>query len=110
MARDKGLEELIRNQLSGQRGLTEKAMFGGWAWLLNGKLLCAARHDGALVRVGAGNDLEELKSPGVTRMISRGREMRGWIRIEAETFCDGQFAVTAIQKAIAFVRSLPAKE
>jgi hypothetical protein len=36
MARDEGLEELLRECLQAEPGLTEKAMFGGRAWLLNG--------------------------------------------------------------------------
>lgn len=36
MARDPGLEELMRDQLSIVEGLSEKAMFGGLAWLMNG--------------------------------------------------------------------------
>ena len=40
MARDKGLEELLNENLAGMPGLTQKAMFGGMAWLVNGNLLC----------------------------------------------------------------------
>ena len=44
--------------------ITEKAMFGGWAWLLNGNLLCGARHDGMLVRLGKGNEAWALATSG----------------------------------------------
>ncbi len=37
MARDRGLEELLNESLEAAAGLTEKAMFGGWAWLVNGQ-------------------------------------------------------------------------
>ncbi|HHQ6632587.1 TPA: hypothetical protein ACSTL1_004107 [Serratia fonticola] len=56
MARDQGLEEILREDLEALSGLTEKAMFGGWAWLLDGKLIFAARDDGMLVRLGKGRD------------------------------------------------------
>ncbi len=56
MARDPGLEELIRAGSAARAGLTEKSMFGGWAWLLNGNLLCGAREDGMLARLGKGRD------------------------------------------------------
>ena len=39
MARDMGLEELLSENLAGTPGLTQKAMFGGMAWLVNGNLL-----------------------------------------------------------------------
>ncbi|EQD26542.1 hypothetical protein B1B_19545, partial [mine drainage metagenome] len=56
MARDRFLEELVNDELRSEPGVTDKAMFGGWAWLLNGKLLCGARDDGMLVRLGKGKD------------------------------------------------------
>lgn len=52
MARDHGLEEILREDLEALSGLTEKAIFGGWAWLLDGKLIFAARDDGMLFRLG----------------------------------------------------------
>jgi len=36
MARDPGLEELMREELGDRTGLSEKSMFGGWAFMLNG--------------------------------------------------------------------------
>ena len=56
MARDAGLEELIREELGERAGLSEKAMFGGWAYLLHGNLLLGAREGSLLVRLGKGND------------------------------------------------------
>ena len=106
MARDAGLEELVRDQLRGIDGLTEKPMFGGLAWLLNGHLLCGAREDGALIRLGKGNDEWALALAGVGPMISRGRVMKGWVRVEQETFADDALAQKLVHGALAFVRTL----
>jgi hypothetical protein len=40
MPRDPVLEALIKSSLGHTRGLSEKSMFGGWAWLFHGNLLC----------------------------------------------------------------------
>jgi hypothetical protein len=48
MSRDAGLEEIINDDLAAVPRITQKGMFGGWVWLLNGNLLCGARHDGML--------------------------------------------------------------
>jgi hypothetical protein len=48
MPRDPGLEELVKFSLGNTRGLTEKSMFGGWAYLLHGNLLIGARRTGSL--------------------------------------------------------------
>jgi hypothetical protein len=54
MARDKGLEELVKDSLAAVRGITQRAMFGGWAWLVNGNLLCGAREGSMLVAARQG--------------------------------------------------------
>lgn len=109
MARDEGLEELLRDELRDESGLTEKTMFGGRAWLLNGNLLCGARDDGMLARLGKGNDRWALEIADVAPMLSRGRRMEGWVRAGPMAFGDDQLRRKLIVAALAFVRSLPAK-
>ena len=74
-ARDKGLEDLIYGGLQSVHGITEKAVFGGWAWLLDGKLLCGARVDGMLVRLGKGRDAWATEIEGIVPMLSCGGPM-----------------------------------
>jgi hypothetical protein len=109
MARDKGLEELLNDELADVRGITQKAMFGGWAWLLDGKLLCGARDDGMLVRLGKGKDGWALGLPGVVPMISRGRHMDGWVFAGPEVYGDDALRRKLVDAALGFVRALPAK-
>jgi hypothetical protein len=109
MARDEGLEELLREDLGSGPGLTEKTMFGGRAWLLNGNLLCGAREDGMLARLGKGKDGWALALPDIAPMISRGRRMEGWVRAGAGAFGDDALRRRLLDAALAFVRSLPAK-
>jgi hypothetical protein len=109
MARDLGLEELVQDQLRDVPGLSEKAMFGGRAWLMDGNLLCGARDAGVLLRLGKGNDGWALKLKGVERTIMRGRSMAGWVRIAPEAFGDEALARKLMEAALAFVRTLPPK-
>lgn len=109
MARDNGLEALLSEELQDERGITEKAMFGGWAWLVHGNLLCGARDDGLLLRLGKGNDDRALQQPGIVPMISRGRRMQGWVRVAPEVYGDDALRRKLLDAALAFVRSLPEK-
>ena len=109
MARDAGLEELLGDRLGDLPGLTGKAMFGGWAWLLDGHLLCAARDTGVLVRLGKGRDRWALEIDGIAPMVMRGRALGGWVRIAPETFADDALAERLVDAAIAFVQALPPK-
>ena len=109
MPRDLGLEDLIREDLPSDPALTERAMFGGWAWLLSGNLLLGARSDGLLARLGKGNDAWALSLPDVTPMISRGRTMDGWVRAGPIAYGDDAIRLRLIEAALAFVRGLPPK-
>lgn len=109
MARDAGLEELLREDLGERTGLTEKPMFGGWAFMLNGNLLCAARDDGMLVRLGKGNDGRALTLPGIVQMISGTRTVRGWVRADADSYGDDDMRQRLLDAALSYVGSLPAK-
>jgi hypothetical protein len=109
MARDKHLEDLLAAHLRAEPGLTQKAMFGGEAWMINGNLLCAARDDGMLVRLGRDNDGWALQTSGIVPMISRGRRMSGWVRAGAEAFGDDALRHRLLDAALAFVRGLPTK-
>jgi hypothetical protein len=109
MARDRGLEALLEEDLADEPGLAAKPMFGGRAWLLHGHLLCGARDDGILVRLGKGNDGWALALPGIAPMISRGRRMDGWVRAAPEACGDDALRRRLLDAALAFVRTLPAK-
>jgi len=84
-------------------------MFGGRCWLLRGNLLCGAREDGLLARLGPGNDDWALRTPGIARMLSAGRPMRGWVRAAPEAFGDDALRRKLIDAALAFTRGLPGK-
>ena len=108
MARDAGLEELVHGDLP-EEPFTEKAMFGGWAWLLRGHLVCAARDAGLLVRLGKGNAAWALARGDIVPMISRGRRMEGWVRAGPAAYGDDALRRRLLEEAVTFVRGLPAK-
>lgn len=108
MARDDGLETLVREAVGGEPGLSERPMFGGLVWLHYGNMLCATRHDGAMVRLGKGNDAWALAVPGVTQM-SAGHKMPGWVWVDPEVFGDDHTRERLLDAALAFVRALPPK-
>ncbi|MDK1375067.1 MULTISPECIES: TfoX/Sxy family protein [unclassified Sinorhizobium] len=109
MARDAGLEELVRQDLGERPGLSEKPMFGGLAFLLNGNLLCGAREDGMLARLGKGNDDWALALPGIVQMVMGERRMHGWVRAGAEAYGDDALRRRLLDAAKGYVETLPPK-
>ena len=109
MARDMGLEELLSENLAGTPGLTQKAMFGGMAWLVNGNLLCGASDAGMLVGLGKDNEAWALKIPGIALMVMQGRKMKGWVRTAPNVYGDDALRRRLLKAALEFNRTLPKK-
>lgn len=83
MAYDPALADQIREALSGVRDVTEKRMFGGLAFLVNGNMAVAASGGGDLmVRVPPDDTATMLTRAHVSPMIMSGRETRGWVRVD----------------------------
>ncbi len=109
MSHDAGLEELIRQELSTRSGISEKPMFGGLAFLLDGHLLCGARNDGMLVRLGKGNDGWALALDDIELMVMGDRRMNGWVRAGPAAFGDDRLRKRLLDAALAYVLALPPK-
>jgi TfoX/Sxy family transcriptional regulator of competence genes len=110
MAYDEELADRIRDLLSGQPELTEKKMFGGLSFLVGGNMAVAASGQGGLlVRVDPANSDALVEASPARLMEMRGREMRGWLRLDAEHVQTKEELATWVQRGVSFARSLPAK-
>ena len=109
MPRDAGLEELVHGALGSLPGLTEKAMFGGWAFLLHGNLLCGARRGSLMLRIGRDNEVWAFEIPGVIPVVMRGRRITGYVRATPEAYADDNHRRRLLDAAVAFTHTLPRK-
>jgi len=107
VAYDEELAERLRELTTAAPGLTEKKMFGGLAFLVNGNMAIAASGQGGLlVRVDPDESEELAEQPGVETMVMRGRAMRGWLRVEATA---GDDLVPWVDRGVGYASSLPPK-
>ena len=88
MAYDEDLADRIRVAIGKAvdvTGLvTEKRMFGGLAFLVGGNMAVAASGQGGLMlRVDPAETEALLERPHAAPMEMRGREMAGWLRVDA---------------------------
>ena len=81
MSYDEKAAERVRNALSGRRGVTEKKMFGGIAFMLNGAMCCGVLKDDFVVRVGLERNEQALAQPHARPMDFTGRPMAGFIYV-----------------------------
>jgi len=110
MAYDEKLAQRIRDLVSGERGVVEKKMFGGLAFLINGNMSVAASGQGGLlVRVDPDNSDALLKKRGVESLVMRGRPMAGWLRVDADAVRTRAQLSAWVRQSVSFARSLPPK-
>ena len=108
MAYDEELAARIRELVARERGLTEKKMFGGLAFLVNGNMSVAASGQGGLlVRVDPDESDSLVRKAGVELMEMRGRQMSGWLRVDADAVRTKKQLAVWVERGVGFARSLP---
>lgn len=109
MAYDEDLANRIREQLADQQDVTEKAMFGGLAFLLAGNMAVGISGDELMVRVGGEGHEEALARPHARIFDMTGRPMKGWVLVAAEGVATTPELRDWVERGVAFARSLPPK-
>ena len=109
MAYDEELGDRVRAHVEQESGLSEKRMFGGLAFLINGHMAVAASTDGLMVRIDPADTAEFLREPHARPMEMRGRELNGWLRLEVDVRVSDEELAPWIRRGIAYARSLPPK-
>jgi hypothetical protein len=110
MAYDEGLAARIREAVRGEPGVTEKAMFGGLAFLVGGHLaVSASGQGGMLLRCDPAQTETLVSEPDVGRFEMRGREMDGWLRVDDEAVRSDADLDRWVRLGVAYARSLPPK-
>ena len=110
MVYDEDLADRIRELAGAERGLAEKKMFGGLAFLVNGNMAVAASGQGGiLVRVDPEESDSLIAKTKAYPMEMRGREMQGWLRVDAEHVRTKPQLSKWVDRGISYARSLPPK-
>jgi hypothetical protein len=110
MAYDEELADRIREVVRGEPGLTEKAMFGGLAFLVGGNMaVSASGQGGMLLRCDPAQTADLVSHPHVQRFEMRGREMDGWLRVDPTAVARDDDLRQWVGRGVAYARSLPAK-
>jgi hypothetical protein len=109
MAYDEGLAQVIREALADRPGISEKKMFGGLCFLMNGNMLCGVYREGGMYRAGKEQADAALALPHVQPMAMTGRAIPGLVEVDAEAFTEEALREKLMGMAIAFVGGLPPK-
>ena len=109
MAFDEALAARIHQALARRKSVTEKKMFGGIGFLLNGNMLVGVWKESLIVRLDPDQYEDVLKEPFVKEFDITGRPMKGWVLVESEGVKDDEQLKNWIGRATKFVGKLPEK-
>ena len=108
MAVNEDLAKRIRSMVVLDPRVTEKRMFGGVAFLLDGRILVSARRTGTmLVQCGEEAAVESVKEAGVTAMVMAGRPSRNFIDVANDSLETEEGLQRWITLAEHYVATLP---
>jgi hypothetical protein len=111
MAYDADLAQRLRDVVAGEPGLTEKRMFGGLAFLIHGHLaVTASSQGGLLLRIDPADSEELVDGTHVRRFRMRGREMDGWLHVDASAVDTDDHLRRWVSHGVTYARSLPPAE
>ncbi len=111
MAHDEELANRVRELVLIEPGLSEKRMFGGLAFLVDGHMaVSVSGQGGLLLRVDPQETAALLEQPHAQPFQMRGRTMSGWLRIEPEGVQDREGLEAWVARGIDYARSLPPKQ
>jgi TfoX/Sxy family transcriptional regulator of competence genes len=110
MPYDEDLASRIRELTGTERGVEEKRMFGGLAFLVNGNMsVTASGRGGLMVRVPPDETETLLAREHVEPMVMAGRETRGWLRVAAEGVRTKRQLQSWVTRGVDYAKSLPPK-
>ena len=109
MAYDEKLAERLSRAFSRRNGASEKKMFGGIAYMVNGHMCCGIVKDMLVVRIGPDAYDEALKEKHTRPMDFTGKPMKGYVYVKPKGIKSDENLKSWIERGIKFVRTLPAK-
>ncbi len=99
----------IRETMKSTPGVSERNMFGGVSFMLEGNMCCGVIEDNLVVRVGPGAYEAALQEPHARPMDFTGRPLRGFVYVGRAGYEAPGALRGWIERGVAFVRTLPRK-
>ncbi|MGI8414407.1 MAG: TfoX/Sxy family protein [Solirubrobacteraceae bacterium] len=110
MAYDEDLANRVREVVLTQESVTEKQMFGGMAFLINGNMsVSVSGQGGLLLRIDPAKTDALLDKPHAHPFEMRGRVMPGWLRVDPEGLRTKAQLERWVARGVTFAQTLPAK-
>ena len=109
MTYDEKLVERVRRVVPPSANIDERKMFGGVAFLVDGKMFVGVANNDLMVRVGPEACAAALARAHVRPMDFTGRPLTGYVYVSADGTRTDVAVAEWVRQATKFVGTLPAK-
>lgn len=109
MAYDEGLAARIGELLAGRKGVTEKKMFGGLCYLLDGKMFVGIVQQTLMARIGPDGYEAALRRKHVREMDFTGKPMKGYVFVDPDGLDSDAELRDWIEQSLRFVATVKKK-
>jgi len=109
VAFDEALADRIRDALAPRGGLSERRMFGGIAFMLEGNMAVGVVGDDLMVRLDPADAERALSEPHVRPMDFTGRPAKGMVFVAPEATAEDEHLGAWGDAGADFAASLPPK-
>lgn len=110
MSFDEDLANRVRKILAKVDGVSEKKMFGGLCFLINGNMAIGLVNDDLMIRVGPNSYEKLLAQPNVRIMDFTRKPLKGFLYIGSKGTDSDKDLRKWMSKGIEFAGSLPVKD
>jgi TfoX/Sxy family transcriptional regulator of competence genes len=109
MPYDEPLAERVQALIGKHRGVTEKRMFGGLAFMLQGNMCCGVMKDRIMLRLGPEGVEAALKEPHTAPMDFTGKPIKSMVYLRPEGYESDADLEKWVETAVRFAQTLPPK-
>ncbi|MFO0675771.1 MAG: TfoX/Sxy family protein [Polyangiaceae bacterium] len=107
MAYDEKTADRIRDAIGPRMDVSEKKMFGGLAFLLDGKMFVGLSKDDLMVRVGPVLYERALGEAHVRPMDFTGRPLTGYVFVAPAGYRTAKAMAKWVERSLTFVATVP---
>lgn len=110
MAYDVHLADRVRSILKSAAEFSEKKMFGGLAFMVNGHMCCGVLKTDLVLRLAPEQAAAALRQPHTRPMDFTGKPMKSMIYVSALGTDSDQVLAAWVESAVSLARSVPDKK
>lgn len=109
MANDDAVVERVRSVLKRRKGISERKMFGGIAFMLNSNMVCGVNKKDLVLRLGKERAAQALTEPNTRAMDFTGKVLKSMVYISPAGYQSDDQLKSWIKRALDFAKTLQAK-